>query len=122
MKIEVSNGEIVDKVTILEIKKEKAEGEQLDHIVKELNYLQPIVDQLNVPEDLIIQLRKVNRRLWEIEDMLRVYEKESNFGRKFITFARAVYQTNHERFKLKSHINEITNSRLVEQKIHLGEN
>jgi hypothetical protein len=60
----------------------------------------------------------VNKKLWEIEDMLREYERTSKFDGQFITFARAVYQTNNTRFKLKSKINEITNSRLVEEKIH----
>ena len=119
MKIEVSNGEIVDKLTILELKRQNAQTqEQARHIEEELNYLKPIVDGMNISSDIIDQLRQVNKKLWEIEDMLREYEKTSNFGGQFITFARAVYQTNNARFKLKSKINEITNSRLVEEKIH----
>ena len=119
MKIEVSNGEIVDKLTILELKKENAQTQdQAMHIEEELNYLKPIVEGMDIPESLLNNLREVNKKLWEIEDMLREYEKTSNFGRQFITFARAVYQTNNARFKLKSKINEITNSRLVEEKIH----
>ena len=119
MKIEVSNGEIVDKLTILELKRQNAQTqEQERHIAEELEYLQPIVDGMDIPVDIINQLREVNKKLWEVEDMLREYEKTSNFGGQFITFARAVYQTNNSRFKLKSKINEITNSRLVEEKIH----
>ena len=119
MKIEVSNGEIVDKLTILELKKENAQTQdQATHIEEELNYLKPIVEGMDIPESLLNNLREVNKKLWEIEDMLREYEKTSNFGGQFITFARAVYQTNNARFKLKSKINEITNSRLVEEKIH----
>ena len=119
MKIEVSNGEIVDKLTILELKRQNAQTyEQARHIGEELNYLKPIVEGMDIPEDLLTQLREVNKRLWEVEDMLREYEKTSNFGGQLITFARAVYQTNNARFKLKSRINEITNSRLVEEKIH----
>ena len=119
MKIEVSNGEIVDKLTILELKRQNAQTqEQARHIEEELNYLKPIVDGMNISSVIIDQLRQVNKKLWEIEDMLREYEKTSNFGGQFITFARAVYQTNNARFKLKSKINEITNSRLVEEKIH----
>ena len=119
MKIEVSNGEIVDKLTILELKRENAQTqEQARHIGEELNYLQPIVDGMDIPVDIINQLREVNKKLWEVEDMLREYERKSNFNGQFITFARAVYQTNNTRFKLKSKINEITNSRLVEEKIH----
>ena len=119
MKIEVSNGEIVDKLTILELKRQNAQTyEQARHIGEELNYLKPIVEGMDIPEDLLTQLREVNKRLWEVEDMLREYERTSNFDKQFITFARAVYQTNNARFKLKSKINEITNSRLVEEKIN----
>jgi len=119
MKIEVSNGEIVDKLTILELKRENAQSyEQARHIGEELNYLKPIVEGMDIPEEILTQLREVNKKLWEIEDMLREYERTSKFDGQFITFARAVYQTNNARFKLKSKINEITNSRLVEEKIH----
>ena len=119
MKIEVSNGEIVDKLTILELKRQNAQTqEQARHIVEELEYLQPIVESMDIPTDILTQLREVNKKLWEVEDILREYERKSNFSGQFITFARAVYQTNNARFKLKSKINEITNSRLVEEKIH----
>ena len=119
MKIEVSNGEIVDKLTILELKRQNAQTyEQARHIEEELNYLKPIVRSMSIPEEILTQLREVNKKLWEIEDMLREYERTSKFDGQFITFARAVYQTNNARFKLKSRINEITNSRLVEEKIH----
>ena len=119
MKIEVSNGEIVDKLTILELKRENAQTqEQARHIEEELNYLKPIVDGMDIPVDIIDQLREVNKRLWEVEDMLREYEKKGVFDRQFITFARAVYQTNNTRFRLKSKVNELTNSLFVEEKIH----
>ena len=119
MKIEVSNGEIVDKLTILELKRQNAQTqEQARHIEEELNYLKPIVRSMYIPTSILTQLREVNKKLWEIEDMLREYERTSKFDGQFITFARAVYQTNNARFKLKSKINEITNSRLVEEKIH----
>mgnify|MGYP003148801303 FL=1 len=119
MKIEVSNGEIVDKLTILELKRKNAQTqEQARHIEEELNYLKPIVDGMNISSDIIDQLRDVNKKLWEIEDMLREYERKSNFDGQFITFARAVYQTNNARFKLKSKINELTGSLFVEEKIH----
>ena len=119
MKIEVSNGEIVDKLTILELKRENAQTqEQARHVGEELNYLQPIVDGMDIPVDIINQLREVNKKLWEVEDMLREYERKSNFNGQFITFARAVYQTNNARFRLKSKINELTKSLFVEEKIH----
>ena len=119
MKIEVSNGEIVDKLTILELKRQNAQTqEQERHIAEELEYLQPIVDGMDIPVDIINQLREVNKKLWEVEDMLRGYEKKGVLDRQFITFARAVYQTNHARFRLKSTVNELTNSLFVEEKIH----
>ena len=119
MKIEVSNGEIVDKLTILELKRQNAQTqEQARHIEEELNYLQPIVESMDIPMDILTQLREVNKKLWEVEDMLREYERTSNFGGQFITFARAVYQTNNARFRLKSKINELTKSLFVEEKIH----
>ena len=119
MKIEVSNGEIVDKLTILELKRQNAQTqEQARHIEEELNYLQPIVESMDIPMDILTQLREVNKKLWEVEDMLREYERKSNFNGQFITFARAVYQTNNARFRLKSKINELTKSLFVEEKIH----
>ena len=119
MKIEVSNGEIVDKLTILELKRQNAQTqEQARHIAEELEYLHPIVDGMDIPVDIINQLREVNKKLWEVEDMLREYERKSNFNGQFITFARAVYQTNNARFRLKSKINELTKSLFVEEKIH----
>ena len=116
MKIEVSNGEIVDKLTILEIKKENSDGNKLDNIMKELNYLEPLVEELDIPSHIINDLRSVNRKLWEVEDLLRVCEKEKCFDEGFITLARSVYKTNNERFELKREINTITNSHLIEEK------
>ena len=119
MKIEVSNGEIVDKLTILELKRQNAQTqEQIRHIEEELSYLQPIVDSMDIPTSLLIQLREVNKKLWEIEDLLSVCEKEKCFDEGFITLARSVYKTNNERFELKREINTITNSHLIEEKIH----
>ena len=86
MKIEVSNGEIVDKLTILELKRQNAQTyEQARHIEEELNYLQPIVEGMDIPAELLTQLREVNKKLWEVEDILREYERTSNFGGQFIT-------------------------------------
>ena len=90
MKIEVSNGEIVDKLTILELKRQNAQTqEQARHIEEELDYLQPIVEGMDIPKELLTQLREVNKKLWEVEDMLREYEKTSNFGAKSVGHASA---------------------------------
>lgn len=118
MKIEVSNGEIVDKFTILEIKKEKCyDDDKLSNIKKELEYLSSIVDSLNIPSNLINSLREVNKTLWEIEDEIRVFEKKFIFDDDFIRLARLVYHTNDKRYEIKNQINCITNSNFKEEKI-----
>lgn len=118
MKIEVSNGEIVDKLTILEIKKEKCFDKlKLSNIEKELNYLAPIVESFNIPEELINSLRDLNRKLWKIEDDIRVLEQKFIFDDNFISLARLVYHTNDKRFFIKSEINTLTKSNFKEEKI-----
>jgi hypothetical protein len=118
MKIEVSNGEIVDKYTILEIKKEKCEDPvKLKNILTELSYLTSIVENLNIPQDLLTDLKKINLKLWEVEDLIRLCENKKTFDEKFIELARLVYITNDMRFKLKNEINKITQSLIVEEKI-----
>jgi hypothetical protein len=118
MEIEVSNGEIVDKFTILQIKKEKcSDQDKLKNIEKELNYLSSVVSSLNIPEELINSLKTTNRKLWKIEDDLRVFEKRFIFDDDFIHLARLVYITNDQRFSIKDKINQITNSNFREEKI-----
>lgn len=118
MKIEVSNGEIVDKFTILEIKKEKCyDKSKLINIEKELNYLSKIVSSLNIPENFIESLREINRKLWKIEDDIRVFEQKFVFDDEFISLARLVYHTNDKRFQIKNEINKLTNSDFKEEKI-----
>lgn len=118
MKIEVSNGEIVDKLTILEIKLRNSDSDQkTKQIKKEMAYLSPIVEEMNIPADLIDGLRAVNQKLWRVEDELRYHENELNFDDEFIRLARMVYHTNDQRFGFKSEINKITNSDLTEEKI-----
>lgn len=118
MKIEVSNGEIVDKLTILEIKHEKCyDNSKLLNIEKELNYLKTIISFLNIPEDLINSLREINKKLWDIEDDIRLCEKRFIFDENFISFARLVYYTNDKRFEIKSKINQNSNSNFKEEKI-----
>ena len=118
MKIEVSNGEIVDKLTILEIKLRNSDCDQKSkQIVKEMTYLSPIVEELNIPNELIDNLRVVNQKLWDVEDALRVHEYNKDFGDEFVKLARSVYHTNDSRFHYKSVINDLTNSDLTEEKI-----
>ena len=118
---EISAGELIDKITILEIKKIKISNkEKLNDIEKELSSLngtmkKSIPDQ-NLIKDLIIKLKEINLKLWDIEDGKRAAEKENNFGEKFIELARNVYKFNDERAKIKLAINNTLGSNIKEVK------
>ncbi len=118
MKIEVSNGEIVDKLTILEIKLEKIKDEKkLENIRFEYEVLNKSAAQILSKEDpLYKQLREVNSKLWDIEDQCREYERQKDFGEGFIYTVRQVYINNDERSRIKKKINEQTGSQFVEEK------
>ena len=118
MKIEVANGEIVDKFTILKIKLKHSDNEnKTGQILKELTYLEPLVGDLNVPEELIDELQKVNQKIWDTEDSIRLCEKNKQFDEEFIQLARDVYHNNDQRFYVKNEINQLTNSQIKEEKI-----
>ena len=118
MKIEVANGEIVDKLTILQIKLENSDSEEkTQKILQELNYLQPLVEGLNVPEWMIDDLREVNQKIWDTEDSIRLCEKNNQFDDVFIGHARDVYYNNDVRFHVKARINKHTGINFTEQKI-----
>ena len=118
---EISAGELIDKITILEIKKIKISNkEKLNDIEKELSSLngtmkKSIPDQ-NLIKDLIIKLKEINLKLWDIEDGKRAAEKENNFGEKFVELARNVYKFNDERAKIKLAINNTLGSNIKEVK------
>ena len=118
---EISAGELIDKITILEIKKIKISNkEKLNDIEKELSSLngtmkKSITDQ-NLIKDLIIKLKEINLKLWDIEDGKRAAEKENNFGEKFVELARNVYKFNDERAKIKLAINNTLGSNIKEVK------
>jgi len=118
---EISAGELIDKITILEIKKIKISNkEKLNDIEKELSSLnetmkKSIPDQ-NLIKDLISELKEINFKLWDIEDGKRAAEKENNFGEKFIALARNVYKFNDERAKIKLAINNTLGSNIKEVK------
>jgi hypothetical protein len=118
MKIEVSNGEAVDKLTILEIKLARIRDEQkLINIRREYAMLNDTVSRIiDKSDELYSQLLKINQLLWDIEDRIRKLEKEKNFGTEFISLARSVYIQNDERARIKRKINDKTNSGLVEEK------
>ena len=118
---EISAGELIDKITILEIKKIKISNkEKLNDIEKELSSLngtmkKSIPDQ-NLIKDLIVKLKEINLKLWDIEDGKRAAEKENNFGEKFVELARNVYKFNDERAKIKLAINNTLGSNIKEVK------
>lgn len=118
MKIEVSNGEIIDKFTILEIKLDRIDDPaKLLNIQKEYDILFPIVENiLELKHPLVNELKTINERLWDIEDNIRVLEKSRNFGPSFIDLARQVYISNDVRARIKKEINILTNSGLTEEK------
>lgn len=117
--IPVSIGELFDKITILEIKKEKiTDPNKIKNICNELTQLKKIslvVNQDDI-EQHIYNLKKINNELWKIEDKKRDKEKEKQFDSEFIELARAVYINNDKRADIKKQINLITKSSIVEEK------
>ena len=120
---EISAGELIDKITILEIKKEKIKNkEKLSDIEKELKSLNATsadkIPNKNEIKDLIDNLKRINLRLWDIEENKRLAEKNKIFDERFIELSREVYKTNDERAKIKLKINVILGSNIKEVKSH----
>lgn len=121
IKIPVSTGELIDKITILEIKKIKINDKlKLGFIIKEHKYLKDILIKKIKLTKLVKEnyslLKKINMMLWEIEDKKRNAEKKQKFDKTFISLARKVYIYNDKRAEVKSIINKITDSDIVEVK------
>ena len=121
LSIPVSVGEIMDKITILEIKAERIlDAEKLANVTAELDTLRPLVthDALNTAsiKALVAELKDINEALWDIEDDIREREYAKDFGEAFIALARAVYVTNDKRAEVKKQINLATGSTLIEEK------
>ena len=119
----VSAGELIDKLSILQVKKTKITNEEkLEYINKEFELLYNLslvyLDNKQL-ETLYNILVKTNSKLWDIEDRLRVLESEKKFDDEFIELARNVYFTNDERFSLKNQINKITDSEIREIKEYI---
>ena len=118
---EISAGELFDKISILEIKKNKIKDKSKKNVVlKELGSLQQTVND-NIEKSksltkLYKKLKSVNLKLWKIEDDIRDCERKRNFGAIFIKLARAVYFTNDERSRVKNKINSLTKSNISEVK------
>jgi hypothetical protein len=118
MNIEVSTGEIVDKLSILKIKQNNIkDNEKLININKEYDYLYKIVfEDLKINKEDFYKLILINEKLWEIEDDLRIKENKKQFDEEFIELARNVYYTNDERANIKKDINIKYKSNFVEEK------
>jgi hypothetical protein len=120
MLVPISVGELMDKITILEIKSERLKNpSQLENVTHELAALRAVrlgdVDRVML-DKLSAELRRVNAKLWDVEDAIRECEARGDFGPSFIELARAVYQLNDERSRLKKAINLASGSRIVEEK------
>ncbi len=118
---EISPGELLDKISILEIKIEKVKDKNsLEEIKKEYKILKEIqtssIEITGKIKDLFQSVKNVNIKLWNIEDKLRICEKNKDFDKNFIELARGVYFANDERAELKSKINKILKSNIIEIK------
>jgi hypothetical protein len=120
MKIEVSKGEVLDKISILALKKSKIQDKaKLENVYHEYQTLLPYFGQIvNTQQlgDLYWQLSAVNTELWDVEDQLRNLEKSRTFNTEFIELARSVYYLNDRRAELKRDINILSGSDLIEEK------
>ena len=122
MKVEVSNGELLDKLTIFELKLSNiSDVKKLTNIQKEHDELNPLAGQLfdsygEELKNLYKQLAEINSELWTIEDDIRECERNKDFGSDFVSLARAVYFTNDKRSEIKKSINLLTDSGFVEEK------
>ena len=119
--VEISAGELIDKITILEIKNEKIlEKNKLIEINKELNSLlenyNKHLNQTNEIKSLRNELKEINLKLWDIEDSKRAAEKNNKFDEHFISLARNVYKMNDQRAKIKMKINILVGSNIKEVK------
>ena len=117
----ISVGELFDKITILEIKRAKIKDKnKLIHVNKELALLKKIIKYKKINKKniskFINQLKNINLRLWNVEDKLRIHEKNRSFKSEFISLARKVYFMNDKRAKLKNEINILTKSQINEVK------
>lgn len=114
--IPVSVGELIDKITILEIKNFLSDDPYIQKELDELNKIKYTLTQFILEYEL--ELKRVNEKLWKIEDKLRQKEKLQEFDNEFIELARSVYITNDKRAEIKKKINDLCNSEFKEVKIY----
>jgi Family of unknown function (DUF6165) len=125
IRMEVSAGELLDKIAILQIKSERMTGpRKLANVRTELDTLTSARDSAMQPSPqlnaLTRDLKTLNEALWDIEDGIRVCERDGDFGPRFVELARSVYRQNDRRAAIKREINELRGSRLVEEKEYTG--
>ena len=116
-----SIGELIDKITILRIKAERiADAGKLGNVHRELSLLETLVSEEGLIgaalEPIVDKLAEVNARLWDVEDALRICERDNDFGPRFVALARSVYAINDERAALKRAVNNLFGSALIEEK------
>lgn len=119
--IQISPGELLDKISILEIKRARIKRpDKHAHVAHELSLLSAVREREVIHNDdldaLMQRLREVNEALWDVEDALRRHERDADFGPTFVALARKVYLTNDERAALKRRINEALHSAIIEEK------
>ena len=116
--VPISIGELIDKITILEIKKDKLKNLKLKNILKELSFLRAVLEKnsILIPDEIFLQLKSINLTLWDIEDKIRIKEKNKEFDNEFIELARSVYLNNDRRSETKKELNIMFNSEIIEEK------
>ena len=118
--VTISLGELIDKITILEIKKSKFKNNKVRNVINELKELRKTLNNLDlvIEEHLFNKLKEVNEKLWEVEDQIRLKEEQGKFDDEFIKLARAVYINNDKRSNIKKNINIIYKSYIFEEKLY----
>ena len=116
--VPISIGELIDKITILEIKKDKLQNLKLKNILKELSFLRAVLEKniILIPDEIFLQLKSINLTLWDIEDKIRIKEKNKEFDTEFIELARSVYFNNDRRSETKKELNLMFKSEIIEEK------
>ena len=116
--VPISVGELIDKMSILEIKKDKLKNLKLKNILKELSFLRAVLEKnsIFIPDEIYFQLKSINLKLWDIEDKIRIKEKNKEFDNEFIELARSVYLNNDRRSETKKELNIMLNSEIIEEK------
>ena len=120
LKIPVSLGELVDKITILKIKLKFLSGQRKANVKNEYDLLNNELKKSSIIicEDLIADLQMTNQKLWELEDKIRVKELNNDFKKEFVELARTIYKLNDKRYEIKNKINKKYNSIIFEEKIY----